>query len=245
MALSGGAARGAFHLGVLHFCETHGIKINAYSGSSIGAIISCSHASGVSAKEQLNIFKSKEIKQALKFNYFRNGLIKIDKQHNILKDILPFERLEDIPKKVFVNAYDIKKKQLHYFDTGEALSLCIASSALIPLFKPISYEKMLLIDGGLIDNIPIRPLQNMEEKILSIDLLPRKPQTHEKRFAPIKTLKKKIFHQFISNAHYSIQHTDYYLSSNRLLHFKMFTFNELDVCFKFGLHKAEQFFSKL
>ena len=60
LALSGGVARGAFHLGVLDFCEQHNIDIKAYSGSSVGAIISASHASGVKAKEQLKIFSSKE-----------------------------------------------------------------------------------------------------------------------------------------------------------------------------------------
>ena len=42
LALGGGAARGAFHLGVLHFCEENNIEIVAYSGSSIGSIIACS-----------------------------------------------------------------------------------------------------------------------------------------------------------------------------------------------------------
>ena len=51
IALGGGVARGAFHLGVLDFCEQHKIDIKAYSGSSIGSIISASHASGVKAKE--------------------------------------------------------------------------------------------------------------------------------------------------------------------------------------------------
>ena len=66
LVLSGGAARGAFHLGVLSFFEQHNIEIKAYSGSSIGAIISASHASGISAKEQLRIFSSKDIRQKKK-----------------------------------------------------------------------------------------------------------------------------------------------------------------------------------
>lgn len=245
IALSGGAARGAFHLGVLHFCEKHNISINAYSGSSIGAIISCSHASGVTAKEQLHLFQSKEIKKALKFNYFKNGLIRIDKKHPIINHVLPISKLENIPKEVFVNAYDIKTKKLHYFNEGNTLDLCMASSALIPLFKPIKYENMTLIDGGLIDNIPIRPLQSKSEKILSVDLLPRRAQSSERKFAFVKALKKKVFNQFITNAQYSVQHTDYYLSSKQILHFKMFSFKELDTCFKFGVRKAEQFFSKI
>ena len=87
LALGGGAARGAFHLGVLDFCEQHNIVIQAYSGSSIGAIVSASHASGVTAREQLKIFSSKEMRQTLKFNYFRNGLLRIDASNKIIKEL--------------------------------------------------------------------------------------------------------------------------------------------------------------
>ena len=88
LVLGGGAARGAFHLGVLDFIEKNNIEIKAYSGSSIGAIISASHASGISAKEQLKIFSSKDIKQIFKFNYFKKSIFKIDSLHKIIKELL-------------------------------------------------------------------------------------------------------------------------------------------------------------
>lgn len=99
LVLSGGAARGAFHLGVLQFLEEQNIKIDVYSGSSIGAIISVSHASGISAKEQLKIFSSNDIKQVLKFNYLNKGLLKIDTKHQILNELLPIKNLETYLKK--------------------------------------------------------------------------------------------------------------------------------------------------
>lgn len=244
--LSGGAARGAFHLGILHFCEEHNIQIDTYSGSSIGAIISVAHASGISAKEQLKIFSSKDIKKVLKFNYFKNGLIRIDKNHKILNELLPIKKLEDLEKKVYVNAYDVKKKQLHYFDSGDTHTLCMASSALIPVFKPIAYENMYLIDGGLVDNIPIRPFleSNEEFETYSIDIMPRKIHTMEKRrnINPINILKKKVFARRMDNANYSIQHTNHYISNQKIRNFKMFTFNELNECFSFGYKEAQKHF---
>lgn len=244
LVLSGGASRGAFHLGALHYFEQNNIKINAYSGSSIGSIIAVSHASGLSAKAQLDIFTSKQIKQALKFNYFKKGLIRIDKEHKILDELLPIKKLEALPTKVFVNAYDTKKKQMHYFDTGDSHLLCMASSALVPLFKPIAYENMNLIDGGLIDNIPIRPFENYKEPILCIDLLPRKELAFKRRFNPFKQIKRKIFKRHIDNANFSRQHTDMYLSTQQLLHFPMFTFKGLEQMFDLGYHEAQHFFEQ-
>ena len=242
IALSGGAARGAFHLGVLHFCEENKIEINAYSGSSVGAIISASHASGVSAKEQLKIFSSKELKQAIKFNYFKNGLLKIDHEHKIIDNLLPIKKLEDIEKPIYVNAYDIKEKKLHYFNTGDTLTLCLASSALIPLFKPIKYKNMSLIDGGLFDNIPIKPLENKNYDIYSIDLFPRNEYSTKKRINPLKKIKKAIFKQLHSNHKYSLSNTNYYLGSPHIRSFSLFTFKEMDECFKLGFKEAQKHF---
>lgn len=241
LVLSGGAARGAFHLGVLHFLEEQNIKIDAYSGSSIGSIISVAHASGVSAKEQLKIYSSSEFKKILKFNYFKNGLIKIDTNHKILNDLLPIKDFENLPKKVYVNAYDIKKKELHYFDEGDTHTLCMASSALVPIFKPIPYDKKYLIDGGLIDNLPIRPFLDGNHHICSIDLMPRQhPVKKRKNFNPIKLAKRKIFSHWIDNANYSVKHSNQYITTQKIRAFKMFTFKELNECFNLGYQEAQK-----
>jgi len=242
LALGGGVARGAFHLGVLDFCETHNIKIQAYSGSSIGAIISTSHASGVKAKEQLKIFSSKEIRQVLKFNFFRNGLLKIDSTNKIIKELLPIENIEDIPKPLWISAYDLKKKELHYFNSGNTLTLCLASSALFPVFKPISYNGMYLIDGGLFDNIPIKPLENKGYDIYAIDLFAKSNEHKSKKFNPIKSIKKSLFKQLHSNHKYSLENTNYYLGSPHIKNFSLFTFQELEDCFKLGVKEAQNHF---
>ena len=242
LALGGGAARGAFHLGVLDFCEQHNIEIKAYSGSSIGAIISVSHASGISAKEQLKIFSSADVKKALKFNYFKNGILKIDTNSKIIKELLPIEKLEDIPKPIWINAYDTKKRELHYFNKGDTVTLCIASSALIPIFKPVSYQGMYLIDGGLFDNIPIKPLEEKGYDIYAVDLFAKEHNHKVKSFNPIKNIKKKLFHQLHSNHKYSLEKTNYYLGSPHIRSFSLFTFNELEECFKLGFKEAQNHF---
>lgn len=248
LVLSGGAARGAFHLGALSFFEAQDITIKTYSGSSIGAIIAVSHSCGLKSKEQLKLFKSKELKETLRFNYFKKGLLKIDKTHKIIEELIPIKKLEDLPTEVFVNAYDCKNKKMRYFNKGDSHTLCMASAALIPLFSPISYENMNLIDGGLVDNIPIRPILKRKEPILSIDLMPRentiKSQKRKNRFTlnPIKIVKRKIFAPLHKNLNFSIHHSDYYLTSLKLKEFNMYTFNELNDCFNLGFKEAKKYY---
>lgn len=244
LVLSGGAARGSFHLGILAYLEDRGININAYSGSSIGAIISCAHASGIEARKILEIFKSDEIKKTLKFNYFKKGLIRIDKEHPILNTLLPIKRLEDLPKKVSVNAYDTNSKKILYFEKGDSHILCLASSALIPIFKPIHYEGHNLIDGGLFDNMPIKPLENKGYDIYTIDLMPRATIKEKRRgFNPLKPLKKRLFKTRFDNGNYSIKHSDVYITHQKLRHTKLFTFNGLQESFDFGYKEASKYFS--
>lgn len=242
LVLSGGAARGAFHLGILAYLEDNDIEINAYSGSSIGSIISCSHASGIKARNILEIFQSKEIKKVLKFNYFKKGLLRIDEKHPLLKELLPIKRLENIPKKVFVNAYDLTSKRLFYFEKGDSHKLCLASSALTPIFKPIHYKNYNLIDGGLFDNIPIKPLENKEYNIFSIDLMPKSLTERKRKFNPIRSLKKKIFTTRFENAIYSKEHSNTYITHERLRDIDMFTFKGLKETFDFGYEEAEKYF---
>ncbi len=243
LTLSGGAARGAFHLGILAFLEDKAITIDAYSGSSIGAIIACSHASGIEARKQLEIFQSKEIKKVLKFNYFKKGLIRIDKEHPILDTLLPIRKLEELPKPVTVNAYDTRTKKILYFDKGDSHQLCMASSALIPLFKPIHYEGHNLIDGGLFDNMPIKPLEHKEYKIYTVDLMPKIQRQTKQRFSPLRPLKKRLFKTRTDNIHYSIAHSDVYITHTHLPHINMYTFKGLQESFDLGFKEASKYFS--
>lgn len=243
LVLSGGAARGAFHLGILAYLEDKGIEINAYSGSSIGSIISCSHASGIEARKMLEIFKSDEIKKVLKFNYFKKGLIRIDKEHHILEKLLPIQRLENLPKKVTVNAYDTNTKKILYFDRGDSHMLCMASSALIPIFKPIHYEGHNLIDGGLFDNMPIKPLENKGFDIYTIDLMPKSTSQKKRGFNPLKPLKKRLFQTRFQNGNYSIKHSHVYITHQKLRHINMFTFKGLQESFDLGYKEAPKYFT--
>lgn len=249
LVLSGGAARGAFHLGVLCFLEEQNIQIKAYSGSSIGAIISVSHASGVSAKQQLEIFCSKQLKSIFKFNYFNKGLLKIDENHSIINDLLPIKKLQNLNKEVFVNAYDLNSKKVHYFNSGNTHKLCLASSALIPLFRPIKYENMTLIDGGLFDNMPIKPLLKSSNDIYTIDLMPSKnsflspSNAHKsKKTTIIKKFKKTVFKQLIQNTKFTLNHTNHYISTPQLLEYKMFSFKQLKDLFNLGYKEAQKHF---
>ncbi len=231
LALGGGAARGAFHLGVIAACERLGIEIAAVSGTSIGAVIAVGVGSGVSAFDMIRLFKSDAFRKVFVFNYFRKGLLRIDEKAAILKEIAPIETLEQMKIPTFVTCVDILQGEVLYFSSGESIKLASASSALIPLFSPIAYKHYRLIDGGFMDNLPIKPLLAFDNPLFSVNLYP----LHVNHAL---SLKRAIFLSIFASSKPQMEQSDVCISASELDHFGMFTFRELMRCFELGYAKG-------
>ena len=231
LALSGGAARGAFHLGVLQALEENNMEIVAISGSSIGAIIGTSYAAGVSPKEQLEIFQSKSFKKAFKFNNFKNGFFRIDRQKEILKELVPIENIEDTDIKLHITAIDLESGRIVRFTKGKAIPLCIASAAVVPFFKPISYEGYQLVDGGIMDNLPTSLLMDYGFPIFGVDLHPQKDG-----FTPSLSgiIKRTIFLMWRTSVINHIKLCDLYITHPNLSNQSLFRLKNLQEMFDLG-----------
>ncbi|KIM06880.1 MAG: patatin [Sulfurovum sp. FS06-10] len=236
LVLSGGAARGAFHLGVLQALIEHNIEIHAISGSSIGAIIATSFAAGVSPKQQLQLFKSKAFKKTLKFNGFQKGLLKIDQKKEILKELIPLENLEDATIKLHITTIDLESGEIIRFTKGKAISLCIASSAIVPLFKPITYQNYKLVDGGIMDNLPLTPLKQYGLPIVAVNLHPMEKIEIKKSLWSI--IKRTILLVWYASVQNQIKECNYYITNKTLSTYSIFSFKKLDELFELGYQTA-------
>lgn len=237
VSLSGGAARGAFHLGVLQALDDLHVNITALSGASIGALISASYASGVSPKKQLELFKSKAFKDSIQFNFFKNGIFKIDENNPVYDDLLPYKNFEELPIPVYVNAVDLNAGKMHTFNSGCIKSACLGSTALTPLFRPIPYQEMLLSDGGFMNNLPVTPLMQYGDLILGSNVMPivtKKPQ------GIWKITKRSLFMLTQSNVVNHLDQCDIYITSEKLLRYKLFKIEHLDAMFALGYESAQE-----
>ena len=246
LVLSGGAARGAFELGVLQYFDEQNIQIKNISGSSIGAVIACSYASGVKPKEILEIFKTQEMKKAIKFkfsNILKGGLFSVDLSSSCIKAPFPIKNIEDIPKNIFVCVYDLKAKKIEYLNKGDVVQSCLASTALIPIFSAVKCDDKLYVDGGLKDNLPITPLLNFDEKILTVDLFPLKTGSMcpMRKLNPIRAIKKVLFKDMIKNSFISLSKSDYVITNENIRGTKILSFDNLDSIFDLGYKSAQDF----
>lgn len=237
LALSGGAARGAYHLGVLQFIDENKFCVKAICGTSIGAIVGASYASGVRPKEQLEIFKSRDFKEIFSFNYFNKSLYKIDKSMPILDKLLPESYLEDLKMPVYLTAVDLYSGNNLYFSQGSIIDLCLASSALVPLFPPVEYEEKRLVDGGVIDHMPIEPLKDYMYPIVGVNLHPIQTGVYKNSF--IQNLKRVLFLNTYGNVSYNKRFCDVYITSQNLTKYSLFSFKYLDELFQLGYNDAQ------
>lgn len=236
LALSGGAARGAFHLGVLSALEECGIEVAAISGTSIGAVIAVGYGSGLRPLAMLEIFKSKDFKKALRFNYFKKGLLRVDEQASILQAFAPVSKLEAMIMPVFITCVDLLSGKIVRFSEGDAIKLSIASSALIPIFRPVAYENYLLIDGGFMDNLPLTPLKTLDNPIFSVDLHPLSTSKERHFFAMYF---RSLFLAFIASSQRQKHESDVYITDSKLENLSLFSFGDLDKGFELGYESGK------
>ncbi|MCF8051138.1 MAG: patatin-like phospholipase family protein [Desulfobacterales bacterium] len=171
LALGGGAILGAAHIGVLGALEERNIKISSISGTSIGAFIAALYAFGVSPQEIETKVADLNWLDAAGFSISKYGLLSNEKLGEALKDTLGDVQFKDAKIPLAVVATDIGACKKVILKEGNVAEAVMASACIPGIFIPVEINGRLLVDGGLIENVPISPLKEMgEEMILGVDL---------------------------------------------------------------------------
>lgn len=172
LVLSGGAAKGIAHIGVLKALEELEIGVKRLSGTSAGAIVSVFYAYGYSPDEMMEILESVNWFRLFKLKPPRYGLIGWERAYAFLKNYIKVEKIEELKKPVSLCAVDLYTGRPLYFSKGELAPLLFGSCAIPGIFEPVRYSNYLLVDGGIMNNLPVEPCEEYEEPILCVDVLP-------------------------------------------------------------------------
>ena len=186
LALASGGARGSAHTGVLKVLAQQGIPISAITGSSIGAMVGGVYAAGVPIErieqEWLNTNLPKVVRSFLP-TFPRAGLSSGGELRKYLRELIGDVQIEELQTPFAAIGCDI--------DTGEAVTLdhgslvdAIRASASIPgLFHPVRWEGHLLVDGGLVEPLPVRLCRGFDvDIVIGVDIVPAPyPTTADRR----------------------------------------------------------------
>lgn len=230
LALSGGAARGAFHLGVLDKFDEIDIEVKAISGASIGAFIAVAYGSGVSPKETLSIIKSKEFKKTFKLNFNLKSFVKIDENSDIVRKFTKINDLKDMPITVIISATDLNTNEVIYFSSGDTAKIVLGSCAIVPMFSPIKYDKYNLVDGCFVDNLPAKALQGFNYPIVAVDLQPLKPMKN----VGVLSSTRRALEIALTPSREKLKEYSIYITDDDLSNYSFFSFKKFDEMFEMG-----------
>jgi len=171
LVLGGGAVLGAAHIGVLQALDDAGVEVTHLAGTSMGALVGSLYAFGLSGKEIESLAGELRWPDITRFSPSKLGLLSMDRLEAFLRRHLGKVRMEDARIPLALVAADISTGEKVVMTTGDLATAATASACVPGLFIPVEREGRLLVDGGLLENLPVSPLKKWGvEKVVAVDV---------------------------------------------------------------------------
>ncbi|MBR6504534.1 MAG: patatin-like phospholipase family protein [Clostridia bacterium] len=263
LALSGGGTRGAAHIGAIKAFEENGIKFDFVGGTSAGSMAAALYSMGFTSDEMLRILKTfgKEMLGASAKSIISNMREKRDfhirgfttgknielifKEVAKTKDIVNIKDIEmplaitavDLisgEKKVFTNAIINKEYYIKNIEIGKAVR---ASSSVPGVYSPLEFENYQLVDGGLLDNVPVTEVKKLgADRIVSINFEFDK-EKKSRNFVDILTKSLDIMSSKIVEDEIYMSDCNIKINAEKL---GMFDIDSIDEAYKRGYNAAKE-----
>lgn len=171
LALGGGAVLGAVHVGVLKALEEKNIKVDCLSGTSIGSFVGALYAFGVDVDEIEKLTRDLRWLDISEISLSKFGLMSNEKFGELLVEKIGDKNIEDAKIPMRIIATDIATGEKVILEKGNLADAVRASACLPGIFKPVEIDGRLLVDGGIVENVPVTPLVDMgADYIIAVQL---------------------------------------------------------------------------
>ena len=162
LVLGSGAARGLAHIGVIRCLEDRGFEIQNISGSSMGALIGGIYAAGEleSYAKWVSALKRRNVIRLLDLSFSRKSIFKGEKIIEVLRRMIGDHNIEDLSIRFTAIATDVNEQKEIWLTHGSLFDAIRASIAVPTIFSPVKLSGKVLIDGGIINPLPIAPTLN-------------------------------------------------------------------------------------
>jgi len=160
LALGSGGARGLAHIGVIHVLEEKGYRITSIAGSSVGALVGGIYAAGKLDEYEGWVRKLTrfDMVNLMDLAWVGGGLVKGDRIINTMRKLVGDRKIEDLPIRFTAIATELESGREVWLSKGPLFD-AIRSSCSLPLFfTPAKYKEKMLVDGGVVNPVPIAPV---------------------------------------------------------------------------------------
>lgn len=188
LVLGSGGARGLAHIGIIHWLVEHGFEIKSVSGCSIGALVGGIYAAGKleEFEDWISAIRALDIFSLLDLSLVKGGFVKGDRVINTLKDLIGDRQIEELPIPFTAVAADIQNEKEVWINNGSLFDAIRASISLPLFFTPVERNGVKLIDGGMLNPVPIAPTFNDDTDLTiavnlggSVDHFVELPASHD------------------------------------------------------------------
>ncbi len=168
LALGGGCARGWAHIGVLRALDEAGIEISMIAGTSIGALVGGCYLAGKldELEEFARSLTKRHIFGLLDFNLRGSGLFGGMKLDARLREHIDGMRFQDLPKPFVCVAAEIRTGHEIWLSSGSLVTAMRASYALPGVFEPVTCNGRVLVDGALVNPVPVSVCRAHEQQLV-------------------------------------------------------------------------------
>lgn len=171
LALGGGAVLGAAHVGVLKALQEADIKIDYIAGTSIGAFVASFFAFDKTLEEIQDIASEMEWMDISGVSLSRYALLSNRKLGKLIKEHIGNKNLEDSNIPVAMIATNIATGEKVVLKKGAVADAAMASTSIPGLFHPVKIDGKMLVDGGIVENVPINTVKEMgADYVIGVDL---------------------------------------------------------------------------
>ena len=210
LVLSGGGARGIAHIGVIEELEKHDYEITSIAGTSMGSMVGGIYALGKmdEFKHWMYTLDRRKVFNLVDFTISPTGLIKGDKLFKQMKNFIPDSDIRELKIPYAAIATEILTKKEIVFTEGSLYDAVRASVAIPTVLTPVESELGLLVDGGVLNNIPIDHVHRTEGDILiavnvNADIPLEKPAISKTKSEAIESVYERKTREFYQRLHWA------------------------------------------
>lgn len=173
LALSGGSVRGAAHLGVLEVLEREDIRPDFVAGVSAGSAVGAAYCAGLDLEEIKRIALGLQWRKLGRVTRPRLGILDGRRLEQYVEEVIGPLQFDELEIPFAAVAVDIVRGELVVLKEGLVARAVRASCALPGLFTPVEMGEKMLVDGGVLNNLPVSTVRDMgADYVIAVDLLP-------------------------------------------------------------------------
>lgn len=173
LVLGSGGARGYAHIGAIEELRAQGYDIRSIAGCSMGALVGGIYAAGKldDYRDWSRSLQRLDVLRLLDWTLSGGGFIKGDRVIGQIKSLINEVRIEDLPISYTAVAVDLYAQREVWFSRGPLFDAIRASISIPAIFRPHFYEGRTLVDGGLLNPVPVTPtLRDLTDCTIAIDV---------------------------------------------------------------------------